>query len=77
VLKQLSVEHISGHQAGCVASKLPKPAVQLVYVPPAHVCREYRVWDTAEETALRSGVKKHGLGAWERIRSDPEFDVLA
>lgn len=26
--------------------------------------------------ALRDGVKKHGLGAWEKIRSDPEFAAL-
>jgi hypothetical protein len=26
--------------------------------------------------ALRDGVKKHGLGAWEKIRSDPDFEVL-
>lgn len=39
--------------------------------------REYRVWDPSEESALRAGVKKHGLGAWERIRTDPEFNVLA
>jgi hypothetical protein len=38
--------------------------------------REYRVWDAAEEQALRSGVQKHGLGAWERIRTDAEFHVL-
>eukprot|EP00775_Hariotina_reticulata_P003914 gene3914-4168_t len=38
--------------------------------------REYRVWDTAEEAALRAGVKKHGLGAWERIRTDAEFNIL-
>jgi hypothetical protein len=25
---------------------------------------------------LRDGVKKHGLGAWEKIRSDPEFSIL-
>ena len=38
--------------------------------------REYRVWDQQEEEALREGVKKHGLGAWERIRTDPEFSLL-
>jgi hypothetical protein len=38
--------------------------------------REYRVWDAAEENALKAGVKKHGLGAWERIRTDPEFTIL-
>jgi hypothetical protein len=29
-----------------------------------------------EETALRAGVAKHGLGAWEIIRKDPAFSVL-
>ena len=38
--------------------------------------REYRVWDPVEEDALKDGVKKHGLGAWEIIRTDPEFAVL-
>ncbi len=38
--------------------------------------REYRVWDQVEEEALRLGVRKHGLGAWERIRTDAEFAVL-
>lgn len=35
---------------------------------PAHVA--------ARVQALRDGVKKHGLGAWEKIRTDTEFDVL-
>jgi hypothetical protein len=30
----------------------------------------------AARQALRDGVKKHGLGAWEKIRTDPEFEVL-
>lgn len=34
------------------------------------------MWDAAEENALKAGVKKHGLGAWERIRTDPEFTIL-
>lgn len=38
--------------------------------------RGYHVWNQAEEDALRAGVKKHGLGAWEIIRKDPEFSVL-
>lgn len=38
--------------------------------------REYRVWEAHEEQALRDGVKKHGLGAWEKIRTDGEFEVL-
>jgi len=35
--------------------------------------REYRVWRKDEERALRRGVSKHGTGAWEMIRTDPEF----
>lgn len=38
--------------------------------------RGYNVWSVEEEAALRDGVKKHGLGAWEVIRKDPEFIVL-
>ena len=39
--------------------------------------REYRVWSPLEESALREGVRKHGLGSWENIRRDPQFVVLA
>ena len=35
--------------------------------------REYRVWRKDEERSLRKGVTKHGTGAWEMIRTDPEF----
>ena len=38
--------------------------------------REYRVWRPEEEAALRQGVLKHGTGAWEVIRTDPEFTSL-
>ena len=38
--------------------------------------RGYRVWTTEEEDALREGVKKHGLGAWEIIRKDAQFSPL-
>ncbi len=38
--------------------------------------RGYNVWTPDEEAALRKGVVKHGLGAWEVIRKDPEFSVL-
>lgn len=33
-------------------------------------------WTTAEEAALRAGVKKHGLGKWRAIQKDPEFTFL-
>lgn len=33
-------------------------------------------WCGEEEEALRRGVQKHGIGAWERIRHDPEFKIL-
>lgn len=39
--------------------------------------REYRVWDEVEEATLKAGVTKHGLGAWEVIRKDPEFAMLS
>lgn len=38
--------------------------------------REYCVWNSAEEKALLSGVQRHGLGAWEVIRSDPDFKTV-
>jgi hypothetical protein len=38
--------------------------------------RSYNVWSVEEEEALRQGVKKHGLGAWEIIRRDKAFAVL-
>ena len=38
--------------------------------------RGYRVWDQAAEEALKAGVRKHGLGAWEHIRKDPQFAIL-
>lgn len=38
--------------------------------------RGYRVWDPTSEDALKSGVRKHGLGAWEHIRKDPQFAIL-
>ncbi|KAJ9521088.1 hypothetical protein QJQ45_022817, partial [Haematococcus lacustris] len=44
--------------------------------PGARPTRGYNVWSTVEEEALRNGVKKHGLGAWEVIRKDPSFSVL-
>lgn len=38
--------------------------------------RAYRIWCAEAEEALRQGVRKHGLGAWELIRKDPEFEIL-
>mmetsp|Transcript_12072 Transcript_12072/g.33932 ORF Transcript_12072/g.33932 Transcript_12072/m.33932 type:complete len:504 (+) Transcript_12072:504-2015(+) len=38
--------------------------------------RAYRVWQPEEEEALRLGVQKHGLGAWEQIRTDDSFPSL-
>lgn len=33
-------------------------------------------WDDEEEQALRDAVQKHGIGAWEKMRHDPDFKVL-
>ena len=33
-------------------------------------------WDASEEGALRRAVQKHGIGAWEKMRNDPEFNAL-
>ena len=38
--------------------------------------RDYRVWAAEEEDALRLGVAKHGIGAWEIIRQDPAYRSL-
>jgi len=38
--------------------------------------RSYIVWTEEEESALRAGVAKHGLGAWEQIRKDEEYACL-
>ena len=38
--------------------------------------RCYRVWTLDEEEALRRGVQKHGIGAWEIIRQDALFKGL-
>lgn len=55
----------------------------VISVPSAHgashrsqtpLCRGY--WAHEEEESLRRGVQKHGIGAWERIRHDPEFKIL-
>ena len=33
-------------------------------------------WTSAEEAALRAGVKKYGLGKWRAIQKDPDFTFL-
>ena len=33
-------------------------------------------WQAEEETALRAAVQKHGIGAWEKMRTDPDFKAL-
>ena len=38
--------------------------------------RDYKVWMPEEEEALREGVSRHGLGAWEVIRHDPAYKCL-
>lgn len=38
--------------------------------------RMYRIWSRAEELALQKGVQTHGVGAWEIIRQDPQFECL-
>ncbi|KAK9787006.1 hypothetical protein WJX73_008774 [Symbiochloris irregularis] len=38
--------------------------------------REYCVWTSTEEKTLLAGVQKHGLGAWEVIRTDPDFRAV-
>lgn len=38
--------------------------------------RAYNVWTVEEEEALRAGVKRYGVGAWELIRRDNDFNVV-
>ncbi|KFM24951.1 hypothetical protein F751_1830 [Auxenochlorella protothecoides] len=38
--------------------------------------RAYNVWTAKEVEALKRGVEAHGVGFWEQIRSDPQFEVL-
>lgn len=33
-------------------------------------------WRAEEEQALKRAVRKHGIGAWEKMRNDPEFAAL-
>ena len=33
-------------------------------------------WRGDEEQALKRAVRKHGIGAWEKMRNDPEFIAL-
>jgi len=33
-------------------------------------------WQAPEEQALKRAVRKHGIGAWEKMRNDPEFAAL-
>lgn len=35
--------------------------------------RVYKQWTSEEENALRSGVMRHGMGAWSAILSDADF----
>ena len=43
-------------------------------ITPAGTLRGY--WQAEEETALRAAVLKHGIGAWEKMRTDPDFKAL-
>ena len=38
--------------------------------------RAYNVWTAREVEALKRGVQVHGVGFWEQIRNDPQFEVL-
>lgn len=38
--------------------------------------RAYNVWTAKEEDALRAGVRRYGIGAWELIRQDKDFMVV-
>ncbi|CAD7702283.1 unnamed protein product [Ostreobium quekettii] len=38
--------------------------------------RAYNVWTDKEEDALRAGVRRYGIGAWELIRQDKDYPAL-
>jgi len=38
--------------------------------------RAYVPWSAQEEESLRRGVQRHGVGAWQVILRDPEYDIL-
>jgi hypothetical protein len=38
--------------------------------------RSYVPWSGVEVEALRLGVQRHGVGAWQIILRDPDFEVL-
>lgn len=76
VRDNLGMRCVAGIALCCSCTLLPHIASLRLHCCALRMHREYRVWDAAEEAALRSGVRKHGLGAWERIRTDAEFAVL-
>mmetsp|Transcript_40313 Transcript_40313/g.114128 ORF Transcript_40313/g.114128 Transcript_40313/m.114128 type:complete len:623 (-) Transcript_40313:290-2158(-) len=38
--------------------------------------KKYKAWDKEEMMLLRKGVQRHGVGNWETIRQDPDFQPL-
>lgn len=81
---KMTTEKKGGNKAG-TASTPPSPSPPQVVgikggknattsLSPTGTLRGY--WQAEEETALRAAVQKHGIGAWEKMRTDPEFKAL-
>ena len=76
-------ENKAGENASTPPSPPPPPPVMVVIkggknattsLSPTGTLRGY--WQAEEETALRAAVQKHGIGAWEKMRTDPDFEAL-
>ena len=67
-------EATAGREGGAVAMKSKTPKAKDKKAAPQMPFRGY--WDDEEEQALRDAVQKHGIGAWEKMRHDPDFKVL-
>ena len=80
---KMTTEKKGENKAGA-ASTPPSPSPVVVVIKggknattslsPTGTLRGY--WQAEEETALRAAVQKHGIGAWEKMRTDPDFKAL-
>ena len=83
---KMTTEKKGENKAGAASTPPPSPPPPPVAVvikggknattslSPTGTLRGY--WQAEEETALRAAVQKHGIGAWEKMRTDPDFKAL-
>lgn len=81
---KMTTEKKGENKAGAASTPpSPSPPVAVVIkggknattsLSPTGTLRGY--WQAEEETALRAAVQKHGIGAWEKMRTDPDFKAL-